>query len=113
MTERLARLRGRKGEVDGEGNVVAEVEPIGVAADIDGADAGGPRAGKKNIVDVIAAAFAVPEIVGGASFPPLGLRKEMVIGAKQAALLQLTYDGGVIAGFAFRVPNFVAVEVAA
>ena len=110
---RLAGLRGREGEVDGDGDVVAQVGPVGVVADGDGLDAGGPGAGKEDVVDVVAAILAVPEIVSGASLVALRLGKEMVIGAEEAALLEKTDDGGVIVGFAMVVPNFVAVEVAA
>lgn len=77
----------RDGDVDGEGDVVAEVEPFGVVADCDGLDAEGPGAGKKDVVDVVAATFAVPKIVSGASLLALGFGKEMVIGAEEAALL--------------------------
>lgn len=109
----MAGLGCREGEVDGEGDVVAEVGPVGVVADSDGVDAGGPGAGKKDVVDVVAAGFAVPKVISGASLVALRLGKEMVVGAEEAALLKQTDDGGVIVGFAFAVPNFVAVEVAA
>lgn len=109
----MAGLRCRYGEVDGEGDVVAEVGPVGVVAECDGLDAGGPGAGKEDVVDVVAAILAVPEIVSGASLVTLRFGKEMVIGAEEAALLEQTDDGGVIVGFAMVVPNFVAVEIAA
>ena len=67
--------------------MVAEVGPGGVVADGDGVDAGGPGAGKEDVVDVVAATLAVPEIVSRASLLALGLGKEMVIGAEEAALL--------------------------
>lgn len=37
----------------------------------------------------------------------------MVISAEQATLVELLDDGGVIAGFPFPVPDFIAVEIAA
>ena len=86
---------------------------MGMEADMDGMDGGGPGAGEEDVVNVVATVFAVPEIVRGARFLALGLGKEMMIGAEEAALFEQVDDGGVIAGFAMVVPEFVAVEVAA
>lgn len=93
--------------------MVAEVGPVGVVADLNGLDAVGPGAGKKDVIDVVAAILAVPEIVSGASLLALRLGKEMVIGADEAALLEQTHDSGVVSCFAMVIPEFVAVEIAA
>jgi hypothetical protein len=78
---------GGHGEVDAEGNVVAEFEPGGVGADFDPLDLGGPFVGEEDVVDVVAAIFVVPEIVGGLSLLSLGLGKEMMVGAGEAVFL--------------------------
>ena len=67
--------------------MVAELGPGGVLADFHFFDSGSPSAGKENVIYVVAAFFAVPKIVSGASFLALGLGKEMVIGADQLMFL--------------------------
>ena len=67
--------------------MVAELGPVRVVADFNAFDLGGPFAGKEYVVYVIAAFFAVPKIMSGASFLALGLGKEMVIGADQLMFL--------------------------
>jgi hypothetical protein len=43
-------LRGGKGEVDGEGDVIAEFVPGGVGAEFDAGDLGGPVLREEDVV---------------------------------------------------------------
>jgi len=79
------RLGSGKGEVDGEGDVVAEFGPGVVGAELDAGDQRGPVAGEEDVVDVIGTIFVVPEEVGGPSLLALGLGKEMMVSADEAA----------------------------
>lgn len=63
----------RKSDADGEGNVVAETEPVRMVADCDGLQGRSPCLRKKDIVDVIPAALAMPKIISGARLLALGL----------------------------------------
>ena len=64
--------------------MVAELGPGGVAADFDACDSGSPSLGEEHVIYVVAAVFAMPEIISGPSFFALALGIEMVIGAGHA-----------------------------
>jgi hypothetical protein len=89
------------GDVDGEGDVVAEFGPGGVGADIDAFELGGPLLGEKDVDDVAGAIFVAPEILDGLSLLARGFGKEMMASAGEAVFLQQADYGGVVAGLLF------------
>ena len=84
---KLASLGSADGDVDAEGDVIAEFGPGGVGAEFDCFDLGGPFVGEEDVVDVVAAIFVMPEIVSGLSLQALGFGKEMMVGAGEAVFL--------------------------
>jgi hypothetical protein len=60
-----AELRGMKGEVDGEGDVVAELGSGGVGAVVDGLDFGGLVSVEEDVVDVVATDCAILNSLDG------------------------------------------------
>ena len=72
---------GLEFEVGEDRDVVAVLGPVGVVADFDASELGGPGFGQEDVVDVKRATLAVIEVMGGAGFGALRLGEKMMIGA--------------------------------